>query len=163
MIFVTVGHLPFPRLIKSMDGLAKEAGFKVTMQIVSAKDYAPKNSEFFDFVPLGKIDKYFQQSDLIVSHCSSGPILKSKEYKKPLVILPRRKIYKEHIDDHQLDFAKAIEMNKVSGIWVVYDEADLRQVILNVLASGFKVSEKDNDKARIIATIKNFLNQTKYF
>ena len=160
MIFVTVGHLPFPRLIKSMDDLSKEAGFKVTMQIVSAKDYAPKNADIFDFIPSDKIDKYFEQSDLIVSHCSSGPILKSKEYKKPLVILPRRKIYKEHIDDHQMDFAKAIEMNKVNGIWVVYDEADLKRVILKVLSFGFKVSEKDNDKVRMIATIKNFLNQT---
>ena len=50
-----------------------------------------------------------KESHLVISHAGQGSTRMLAEMGVPFVLLPRLKVYKEHIDDHQLWFAKDVE------------------------------------------------------
>lgn len=115
MIFVTVGmhHQGFDRLIKAMDELAGLVEEPVVMQIGSTK-YEPVHAEWFRFAPQKQVDELCGSARVIVGHAGAGTVLSAFHYGRPVVIVPRRFPYQEHVDDHQLDLAQALSsQNKV--------------------------------------------------
>lgn len=50
-----------------------------------------------------------KQSTLVISHAGQGSTRMLTEMGACFVLLPRLKRYKEHVDDHQLLFARAVE------------------------------------------------------
>ncbi len=50
-----------------------------------------------------------KQATLVISHAGQGSTRMLTEMGAPFVLLPRLKRYKEHVDDHQLLFARAVE------------------------------------------------------
>ena len=77
--------------------------------------------------------EYIRKSELVVSHAGIGTIILCKEYGIPILILPRRKAYGEHMNDHQLEIAKALEKKEAEHIYVVYEEDQLEESILKIL------------------------------
>ena len=142
MIFVTVGLMVgFERLIKKMDEIAGEIDEKVVMQI-GYTEYQPKNAEYFKFKDdFKEIQKMYLDARIIVSHAGAGSIMTALEFNKPLVIIPRRKKYGEHIDDHQLEIAK--ELEKDERIKVIYDVDKLNK---NIMKKNIKyIPKKSNN------------------
>jgi beta-1,4-N-acetylglucosaminyltransferase len=130
MIFVTVGLMVgFERLIKKMDDIAGEIDDKIVMQI-GYTEYLPKNAEYFRFKDdFKEIQKLYLNARLIVSHAGVGSIMDALEFNKPIIIVPRRQMYGEHIDDHQLDIAK--ELEKDERIKIIYNIEELNDVFIN--------------------------------
>ncbi|MBL7059187.1 glycosyltransferase [Candidatus Pacearchaeota archaeon] len=128
MIFITIGNhnQEFTRLIKRIDGIAKELKDKVVIQKGLTK-YKPKNCESFDFAP--EIDSYYEKARLVISHGGSSPWEFLYKYKKPLIIVPRQYKFDEHINDHQVEFSKNLE--KKTGVKVILDVKELTPELLN--------------------------------
>ena len=84
-----------------------------------------------------------------------GSILTALQYRKPIIIMPRRAALGEHRNDHQLATAKWLG-NK-SGIFVAEDETALLNLLSNkeTLISGEEISEYGNPDflARLKAAI----------
>lgn len=136
----------FDRLIKKMDDIASRIDEKVIMQ-TGYTGYKPKNADYFSFLDsFEEIRKLNRDARVVVSHAGVGSIITALEEGTPVVIVPRRKKYDEHTDDHQLEIAEAMANNP--KIKVVYDVVDLE----NCLRSSFKSTDTsfENNLSRAI-------------
>lgn len=151
MIFVTVGtlHFEFIRLIKKMDDIAGKIDEKVIMQI-GFTNYEPINAEWFKFKDINSIMKYYEKSDVIVAHAGAGTLLDSLSFKKPIVAVPRRKKYGEHIDDQQLELTDVLE--KSGKVFAVFDIENLDSTIKKAQTAGDVVIKPDK-------RLSNYLNE----
>ena len=68
-----------------------------------------------------------RQASRIVSHAGIGTVLKAKEYRKPIILFPRRAATGEHRNDHQM--ATCAQLEGRPGIFVAYDDAALAQLL----------------------------------
>ena len=162
MIFVTVGNdfRPFDRLLKKMDEIAPSLPEKVLMQ-KGYSTYCPQNTEYFDFVPMQSATEYLLKSRLVVSHAGIGTIILCKRHGIPLLILPRRKKFGEHMNDHQLEIAQALEKRKDGQIRVLYEEDQLKEKILEHLAEERRDSPADSPgRLNLVHALREFLQAT---
>lgn len=72
-----------------------------------------------------------KQSSLVISHAGQGSTRMLAEMKARFVLLPRLKRYGEHVDDHQLLFARAVER------FGVYHCTEFNQLIEHVKEPPF--------------------------
>ena len=152
MILVTIGLMyGFDRLVKEMDEIAGRADEEVIMQIGETA-YEPKNAKYFRFASKEEMDGLYDDARVVVCHAGVGSILTALEHGKPIIAVPRRKKYGEHIDDHQLDIAG--EMEKQGRITVVCDVEELEDVLTNVSTDSVVKVEKDN---RLVGALKEYL------
>lgn len=154
MIFVTVGthNQSFDRLIKKMDEIAAEIDENVIMQIGHTL-YEPTNVEWFRFIEMDKIVNLYQEANIIVSHAGAGSILDALKYGKSIILVPRLKKHREHIDDQQLELSEALE--KSDKCLVVYDIQKLGVVINNARKFGTQTLEPNET---LSSYIKNMLD-----
>lgn len=156
MIFVTVGtQLPFERLIKAIDLWAKnKPDVEVVMQ-TGETVYEPSYCKFIAFTDPQEWDALFNRADLIISHAGMGTILKSLDYAKPLIIMPRLAAYGEHRNDHQL--ATAERFKHFSSIKVVENEVALTSIIENPPLAGALDGAENENLNNLISALKNFI------
>jgi len=162
LIFVTVGNdfRPFDRLLKKMDEIASSLPEEVWMQR-GYSNYCPRNTFSFDFVPMPVATEYLLKSRLVVSHAGIGTIILCKKFGVPLIILPRRKEFGEHMNDHQLEIAQALEQRKDEPVRVLYEEDQLHEKILEILGAKRRDPPvEDRGRSILIQTINEFLRTT---
>jgi UDP-N-acetylglucosamine transferase subunit ALG13 len=158
MIFVTVGNhfQGFNRLLKKIDEMAPRIPHEIVIQKGYSK-YVPRNTKYFDFVPADSAMEYTRKSDLVVSHAGMGTIILCKEYGVPVIILPRREKYKEHINDHQMEIAQILEERGDKNIYIVYEEDQLEEKILGVVGKKEMDQVENRGRENLIRTIKEFI------
>lgn len=110
MIYVTVGtlFLDFPRLINKMDAIAQASDEPVIMQ-TGLSTTLPKHCEHFDFKSRDDVMALQRQARVVVCHAGIGCVIDALQARRPLIAVPRRKELKEHMTDHQLDIARAVQ------------------------------------------------------
>jgi UDP-N-acetylglucosamine transferase subunit ALG13 len=161
MIFVTVGNdfRSFDRLLKKMDEIAPSLPHDLVIQRGYSR-YRPLNGTCFDFVPMEKAIDYMKESRMVVSHSGIGTIILCREHGIPLLVLPRRKRYEEHMNDHQLEVAAALEERQDGNIHVVYDENRLKERILEILRGPARCAPTVNmGKSNLIRIIREFVER----
>jgi UDP-N-acetylglucosamine transferase subunit ALG13 len=160
MIFVTLGSavkgIEFTRLINKMDEIAGKMDEEVIMQIGTVP-YEPKNAKYFRYASYLENLSYFQKASLVVGHGGTGTILNALRFQIPIVVVPRRHHYGEHVDDHQVELAQRLVGNEL--IKVVYDIEDLESAVREMLYRGKEVDKEmiSPEKETLIKTIKNFV------
>ena len=70
----------------------------------------------------GKFREAVESARVIVSHCGEGNLLMLQEVGRPFVLVPRTKLRKEHVDDHQLELATVLARE---GLPVALELVDL--------------------------------------
>lgn len=110
MIYVTVGtmFLDFPRLIAAMDAIAAASGERVVLQRGMGSCPAP-HCEVFDFRPHDDVIALNREARLVVTHAGIGCVRDALNTRRPLIVVPRLKAHGEHMSDHQVDIARAVE------------------------------------------------------
>lgn len=124
MILFTVGteKFPFNRLMTWLKMLINE-GFiqeEIVVQYGSCTNCPPK-VRAYSFLPESQFQELVQQSRLVISHCGEGTILLLDAVHKPYILVPRCRSLREHIDDHQMELAVALEQEKVPIAWSLED------------------------------------------
>ncbi len=110
MILVLTGthNQGFDRLIKAIDKLAESFEENFLIQTGNSK-IKPKNCKWKKFFFPQEMEKKIKESSLVITHGGAGSIINSLKNRKPIVIVPREKKFKEHVNNHQIDLAKALE------------------------------------------------------
>lgn len=156
MIFVTVGsaHQPFTRLLEAMDSLAPRLGEPVVMQ-TGFSGFRGRNTECVGYVSFGRAHRYLRESTLVVGQASTGAVLMSRQYGKPLILVPRDAARNEILDDHQFQTARSLE-GRSRMIEVVYEVGDLEAAIRRAEAKalGGMTYEADPERERLLAAIR---------
>jgi UDP-N-acetylglucosamine transferase subunit ALG13 len=116
MITVTLGTIPYPfdRTVNWINFLIKK---EVIVEPVFFQHGFTKPKDLCDYelvtcVPLlpGKeLAKKIEASRFVIAHAGQGSTRKLAVQDKSFVIVPRLPEYGEHIDNHQLLFAKGVE------------------------------------------------------
>lgn len=124
MIYVTLGtmFLDFERLVTTVDTIARDTDEQVVIQLGMAAG-RPQHCAWFDFLPREQCLELQRHARVIVGHAGIGTTMDALEVKRPFVVVPRLKRFREHMNDHQIEIADAIE----SRGWgrKVMDMADL--------------------------------------
>lgn len=115
MIFLVLGTQKFQlnRLLREVDELIENG--LITQEVVAQignSDYKPLNYKYYQFLDKEVFDDYINKASIIVTHSGIGTIITALQAGKPVIVFPRLKKYGEHIDNHQLDIAKAFEKKK---------------------------------------------------
>jgi UDP-N-acetylglucosamine transferase subunit ALG13 len=159
MIFLTVGTLfPFDRLVKTVDRAISDGliTLPVFAQIGSGK-YRPQSMEYVETLDKIDFDAKIKNSVGLISHAGMGSITMALHHRKPLIVMPRLKKFKEHVNDHQLGTAKKFE--KLGHVLALYHAADLPRKIeaMRDFVPEPRVSQPDAVAKRIsdfIATLE---------
>jgi len=140
MIFVTIGthNQQFTRLIKRIDEIAPAIKEKIVIQRGHTK-YVPKNCESFEWTP--NIGRYYDEARLVISHGGSSVWEFVYNYKKPIIIVPRQHKFNEHMNDHQVEFAKKFSKN--ANVKAVYDVNELTPSFLEAYNTIPKINTKN--------------------
>ena len=158
MIFVVLGTQKFQlnRLLKLLDEYVY-AGF-IKEEIIAQighSTYIPQHYSYKQFMDKEEFDATIAKADVVIAHSGVGTIMTSINAKKPVIVFPRLAKYKEHVDDHQLDIAKAFETK--SYVLCCYEGDDLLELIKK--SKEYKFEEYVSHREKIVSLIKDFLDE----
>ena len=110
MIYVTLGtmFLDFRRLVDAVDDIASISDEQVVVQL-GMSPCRPQHCAWFDFLPREEVLEIQRHARVIVGHAGIGTALDAMSVGRPFVIVPRLKRFNEHMNDHQIEIADAIE------------------------------------------------------
>ncbi len=109
MIYLTLGtmFLDFPRLIRAVDDIAHTRGERCLMQL-GLSPTRPQHAEWFAYRPHEELLALQAEARVIVAHAGIGATRDALRVGRPLILVPRRRRYREHMNDHQVDIARAV-------------------------------------------------------
>jgi UDP-N-acetylglucosamine transferase subunit ALG13 len=127
VILASVGtQLPFPRLVRALDKIAGAQYLEIVAQTAEKCAWAHHITVREHVAPV-EFESLVRRATCLVGHAGIGTILTAKRHAKPLIIFPRQASLGEHRNDHQL--ATARELQDRRGIYVAWDENDLRRLL----------------------------------
>lgn len=128
MVFLTVGtqSFQFNRLLEAVDRLIGE---RVIQEAVIAQighsTYIPHNYRAYPFIDKEEFTQMVRNCDLMITHGGVGTIMEGIAAGKKIIVVPRKKIYQEHVDDHQQEIADKFEI--IGNICICREIADLEK------------------------------------
>lgn len=133
MIFVTVGthEQQFNRLIKYVDMLCAKGIIKEDVLIQTGySTYIPTHCAHEKFFSYADMLKHFEAAHIIITHGGPASFLQPLRMGKVPIVVPRQKKYHEHVNNHQVEFCRAVD-EKYGNIILVEDIRKLGMVLLN--------------------------------
>ncbi len=116
-IFVAVGfeNFPFDRLIRVIDeGVQKGVIPPPVLMQIGHSNYKPRFCPWQRFLSFDQFFSNLKKADILVSHAGVGTTLLAFSLGKVPILFPRQAKYREHVDDHQREFAqKMVEQKKI--------------------------------------------------
>ena len=157
MIFVTVGtQLPFERLVTAVDEWAGTHPETEVFIQSGETAYRPRHCQFTAFTEADQWERLFRDAERVVSHAGMGTILKSLDYGKPLVIMPRLAALGEHRNDHQVATAK--RFIGFSTIRMVNEAHELAAALSEPAAGGAAAAGRSRNLEALISEIQRFVH-----
>ncbi len=106
MIFATVGstQIPFRRFMRALESLPGER-LLVQHGPVDPPPGAARTNAFMQFP---EMIESMEAAEVVVCHAGAGSILCALRAGHTPVVVPRLKRYQETVDDHQVEFSRAL-------------------------------------------------------
>ena len=145
MIFVTVGthEQPFNRLIEEVDRLKKEGIITDEVFIQTGfSTYEPQYCDWKSITSYSEMEDHMANADIIITHGGPATFMGAIAKGKKPIVVPRLEKFGEHVNDHQIEFAIAVQ-NRLSTIFTVTDISEL-EALLKLDSDKFVV---DNSKS----------------
>ncbi len=136
-IFVTVGFesFPFNRLLQAIDKGVREKLISAPLLVQTGhSSYKPRCCPAKRFLSFDEIIDYLKKAEIIVTHAGVGTTLLAISLGKIPILFPRQARYHEHVDDHQMEYArKMVEQKKalvaVDGPDLIRQIGDFRAIV----------------------------------
>ena len=133
MIFVTVGthEQQFNRLIEEIDRLKGNGIIKdeVIMQ-TGYCTYEPKYCEWSELLPYDQMLENVDKADIVITHGGPSSFIMPLQIGKTPIVVPRQYQFNEHVNDHQVEFARNVS-KRMGTIISVEDIETLGEIIVN--------------------------------
>lgn len=146
LIVVSVGtdHHPFDRLVRNMDNWAKaHPDDEVIIQHGTAS--APSVADGQKLIPHPELCDLFARADVVICHGGPSTVMDARIAGKKPLVLPRDPQLGEHVDGHQIRFAR--HLNKHGLAKTLSSEEVIESSIADVLANpeDFKITQERLD------------------
>ncbi len=136
MIFVTVGthEQPFNRLVQEIDNLKRDGVITEDVIIQTGySTYEPKYCQWDKLIPYKQMIKNVEDARIVITHGGPASFIMPLQIGKTPIVVPRQKKFDEHVNDHQVEFARNVaqrmgtiipveDINELGGIIKNYDE-----------------------------------------
>ncbi len=133
MIFVTVGthEQPFNRLVKAVDELKRDG--KITEDVIiqtGFSTYEPQYCQWSKLIPYQQMVKNVADARIVVTHGGPASFIMPLQIGKIPIVVPRQYQFGEHVNNHQVEFARNVS-ERMGTIIPVEDISTLGDVIKN--------------------------------
>lgn len=133
MIFVTVGthEQPFNRLVQEIDNLKRDG--VITEDVIMQTGYStyePKYCQWDKLIPYKQMIKNVEDARIVITHGGPASFIMPLQIGKTPIVVPRQKKFGEHVNDHQVEFARNVA-ERMGTIIPVEDTNKLGEVIKN--------------------------------
>jgi UDP-N-acetylglucosamine transferase subunit ALG13 len=158
MIFLAVGtQFPFDRLVMALDecldtGLIDEEIFGQ----VGETSYRPRNFRWSPFLEKKEFDRKIETATKIIGHAGIGIIKTALDNNKPMLVMPRLRMYREVVHDHQVEIAKKFE--ELGYLLAAYNVQELFEKIR--MLKNFVPQKRESQVDSVVQRISEFLQQT---
>lgn len=159
MIFLTVGtQFPFDRLVKAVDeAMDRGAVDEEVFAQVADSIYHPRNFEAISYLEKDVFDKRMHDASCVISHAGMGAITMALDNKKPLLVMPRLKRFREVVNDHQVAIAQQFE--HLGHLLVAYREDEVPEKIEEL--RHFVPVGRERNAAAVVQRISDFIEQVR--
>lgn len=133
MIFVTVGthEQPFNRLIECIDNLKRDGLIEEDVVIQTGySTYEPQYCQWQKLYPYQRMVELVAEARIVITHGGPSSFIMPLQIGKTPIVVPRQHQFNEHVNDHQVEFARAVA-ERMGKIIVVEDVEKLTNAILS--------------------------------
>jgi UDP-N-acetylglucosamine transferase subunit ALG13 len=109
LLFVTVGtdHHPFDRLVRWLDAWLEAGGERrVRCLVQHGTSIPPSHADSSDYLAYDAMRAAMQEAAAVVCHGGPSTIMLAAHAGKVPIVVPRVRALQEHVDDHQVIFAR---------------------------------------------------------
>jgi UDP-N-acetylglucosamine transferase subunit ALG13 len=161
-IFVTLGfeQSPFDRLLKAIDeGIHRQFIPEATLVQKGHSQYTLRRCPSVPFLSFAEMHSALKSAEIVVSHAGVGTLLQCLHLNKIPILFPRFASQGEHVDNHQVDFARSMEEHKKA--LVAYDHEQLWRTVGDYGAHVEELSGADcgNGTARLCDYLRERLEK----
>ena len=152
MIFVTIGTTePFDRLLRALGSLTEQ---ELVVQCGDSRA-RPDRATCVDYVSFDELVGYMRAATVVVSHAGVGTIMAAvREGKRPIVV-PRRSIFGEAVDDHQVELARRLD--ELGLVTCVEDPSALAAAIGSATPV---IAPLDDARSELVAELRALVEST---
>lgn len=154
MIFVTVGthEQAFNRLIEYVDSLVKDGTIAEEVVIQTGfSTYQPQYCSWQKLFPYSQMIEKVKQARIVITHGGPASFIMPLQIGKIPVVVPRQFEFDEHVNSHQVEFARIVK-ERQGNIIPIYDIKELKNTIVNydsiieTMPKDMKSNNKDFNK-----------------
>lgn len=160
MVFVTVGthEQPFNRLVEYMDKWSMDHDEEVVIQ-TGFSTYEPKKAEWSRLYPYKTMIEMIDKARIVITHGGPSSFIMPLQIGKIPIVVPRKKEFDEHVNDHQVDFCNQVAKRQ-GNILVVEDICKLGDTLeqYDKLVGSMKNGLTSNNE-RFCAEFSKIVNQ----
>ena len=168
MIFVTVGthEQQFDRLVKAMDDLRGDGSLDEEVVIQTGySTYEPRHCEWSRLYPYQEMVRLVAEARIVVTHGGPSSFIMPLQVGKVPIVVPRQKRFGEHVNDHQVEFCRAVK-ERMGNIILVEEIQMIRESIMDYesIVIGFDTEQGSNNTRFTIdfeATVENLMREKK--
>lgn len=133
MIFITVGthEQPFDRLLKAIDNMIDDGIIKE--EVICQKGYSnyePKNYIAQKLINYDQMQENIKKARIVITHGGPASFIAPLAIGKIPIVVPRKKEFNEHVNNHQLEFTKEVA-KRMKNILVAETEEEVIDCIIN--------------------------------
>jgi UDP-N-acetylglucosamine transferase subunit ALG13 len=136
------------RLIEALDGLPAD-------ELVVQHGHAPpprRARESVTFMAFGDMLERFEAADVVITHAGVGSVLCATRAGHTPLVVPRLRRLGEHVDDHQVELAEALEQaGSVVAVW------DLGELAAAVASAPPRRPPAEQGERRLHAAVREQL------
>lgn len=133
MIFVTLGthEQPFNRLVQEIDNLKRDGIITEDVIIQTGySTYEPKYCQWDKLIPYKQMIKNVEDARIVITHGGPASFIMPLQIGKTPIVVPRQKKFDEHVNDHQVEFARNVAQ-RMGTIIPVEDIETLGDIIMS--------------------------------
>jgi UDP-N-acetylglucosamine transferase subunit ALG13 len=130
LLFVSVGtdHHPFHRLVEWVDDwLERRASGPLRCVVQGGTSRPSRLAEFHDYLRYQDMQAAMRDAAAVVCHGGPGTIMEARALGQVPIVLPRQSRLGEHVDDHQVTFARRLA--SVGEIHLAWTEGGLHELL----------------------------------
>jgi anti-anti-sigma factor len=160
MILVTVGteQYPFNALMDWVNVLIRYGLIDQNEEVVvqyGSSSHLPDQVKIVKRLPESEFKALLEQARLVISHCGEGSVMMLESLGKPYILVPRTQKFGEHVDNHQLEMADALEKQ---GIAIARSPGDLVRFLAAPKPSGLL----NHDEEELCNDLSSCYDSNKY-
>lgn len=162
MIFVTVGthEQPFNRLIQKVDELKQDGIIQEEVIIQTGfSTYEPQYCQWSKLLPYQQMIKKVSDAHIVITHGGPASFIMPLQIGKIPIVVPRQKRFNEHVNDHQVEFARNVS-ERMGNIIPIYDIENLEKTITDYDEYvKKKIKKMQSHNADFNSALENIVNE----